>query len=106
VGYLNLRRGGYHERQTFKTDSNFCFHSFPCQFAQKTAIQVTKPAEIDVGNIKRLAVLDFRGPGYSGANVASVFTSKLFGTDFYTMIERAELKRIRKQNLAEPSEDM
>jgi len=84
----------------------FAFILFLANCAQKTAIKVTKPAEIDVGDIKRLAVLDFRGPGYSGANVASVFTSKLFETDFYTMIERAELKRIRKQNLAEPSEDM
>lgn len=72
----------------------FVFILFFANCAQKTAIKVTKPAEIDAGSIQRLAVIDFRGPGYSGANVASVFTSKLFETGFYTMIERAELKRI------------
>lgn len=82
----------------FRQILNFVFILFFASCAQKTAIKVTKPAEIDVGGIQRLAVLDFRGPGYSGANVASVFTSKLFETGFYTMIERAELKRILEEH--------
>lgn len=66
--------------------------------AAKTAIQVTKPAEIDVGGIKRVAIIDFRGPENSGASVASAFVSKLFETGFYTIVERAELQRILEEH--------
>lgn len=66
--------------------------------SQKTAIQFTKPAEIDVGGIKRIAIMDFRGPENSGANAASVFASKLFETGFYTIVERAELQKILEEH--------
>lgn len=66
--------------------------------SQKTAIQFTKPAEIDVGGIKRIAIMDFRGPENSGSNAASVFASKLFGTGFYTIVERAELQKILEEH--------
>ena len=66
--------------------------------AQKTAIQVLKPAEIDVGGIKRIAILDFRGPHGTGEKIASIFTSKLFATNFYTLVERSELQKVLEEH--------
>ncbi len=66
--------------------------------SQKTAIQFTKPAEIDVGGIKRIAIMDFRGPENSGSNAAAVFASKLFETGFYTIVERSELQKILEEH--------
>jgi hypothetical protein len=64
----------------------------------KTTIQMTKPAEVDVGGINRIAIMDFRGFGNSGASAASVFTSKLFETGFYTIVERTELQKILEEH--------
>jgi hypothetical protein len=64
----------------------------------KTTIQMTRPAEVDVGGINRIAIMDFRGGGNSGASAASVFTSKLFETGFYTIVERTELQKILEEH--------
>ncbi|NIS37824.1 hypothetical protein GWN91_01260 [Candidatus Saccharibacteria bacterium] len=66
--------------------------------ATKTAIQVTKPAEIDATDLKRIALLDFRGPENVGSGIASIFISKLFKTKFYTLVERAELQQILSEH--------
>lgn len=66
--------------------------------AQKTVIKAVKPAELDVGGLKRIAVLDFRGPRGTGEKIASIFTSKLFSTNFYTLVERSELQKILEEH--------
>lgn len=56
-----------------------------------------RPAALDVQGIKRLAIFDFRGPGNSGEIAASYFVSKLWETNFYTLIERSEIEKILQE---------
>ena len=66
--------------------------------AKKTTLRVTVPAEIDVKGIQRIAVLDFRGPEHSGIAAASLLTSRLWESHFYTLVERNELQKILREH--------
>lgn len=64
----------------------------------RTTLRIMKPAAVDVSGIQRLAVLDFSGEDNSGLVVTSLFTSKLWQTGFYTLVERSELERILQEH--------
>lgn len=72
------------------------FFVFSC--AQNTIIRVKKPAEINTSGIHHLAIVDFRGPENSGVIASSAFTSELWKTNFYTLVERQELERILSEH--------
>lgn len=56
------------------------------------AVDVLKPAEVDLEGVRKLAIADFRGSG--GAVVANQVTSKPLAGRHYEILERARLTRI------------
>ncbi len=62
--------------------------------SNKATLKVMSPAEVNIQGIRRLAVLDFRGPEHSGQAVASKLITKLWESNFYTLVERSELQQI------------
>lgn len=59
-------------------------------------VKVLKPAELDLGGVKKLGILDFQGP--QGAMIAARFSSKIFDTKRFQIIERGELQRILEEH--------
>ncbi len=66
--------------------------------SKKATLKVMVPAEVDVRGVKRIAVVDFRGPENSGQAVASLLISRLWESGFYTLVERSELQRILEEH--------
>jgi tetratricopeptide (TPR) repeat protein len=70
----------------------------------KTAwIEITKPADYNVSDLKRLAVVDFSGPGNSGGITADKFTSQLWSTNYFSLLERKELQKILEEHALQMS---
>ena len=70
----------------------------------KTAwIEVTKPAEYNVSDLKRLAVVDFTGPGSSGEIAAGKFTNQLWSTNYFSLLERKELQKVLEEHALQMS---
>lgn len=59
--------------------------------AQTATMHVWKPAEVEVGGIERLAVLDFRGLHQSGQIARSALVSQFWERDFYKLVDQSEL---------------
>lgn len=55
-------------------------------------VDVMKPAEVDLGPIRKLAIADFQGPG--GSAVSNQFITKLVAARHYEILERARLAQI------------
>ena len=55
--------------------------------AQRAVMTVWQPAASDVGGIRRLAVLQFRGEGTSGDVARSALVSGFWNTGFYTLVD-------------------
>ena len=66
-------------------------------------VNVQKPAQYDVSDIKRIAVFDFNGPDDSGEIIASKFTNKLWKTQYFTIMERKELQKILEEHALQMS---
>jgi hypothetical protein len=64
----------------------------------KVYVEAMKPATYDVADIKRVAVLDFEGPGSSGKVISSLFTDKLWKTQYFTLIERQEIEQVLNEH--------
>ncbi len=58
-----------------------------CGCAQTAVMMVWQPAETDVGGIRRLAVLQFRGEGTSGGVARSALVTAFWNTGFYTLVD-------------------
>ncbi|MBN2104991.1 tetratricopeptide repeat protein [bacterium] len=72
-----------------------------CSSTSRVNVQVMKPAEIHLTGVKKLAVVDFQGPGRSGSQIATTMQSLLLQKQQYDMIERDRLKQILdEQNLS------
>ena len=66
--------------------------------SNKATLKVMAPAEVNVQDIRRIAVVDFRGPQNSGQAVASKLIARLWESNFYTLVERSELQRILEEH--------
>ena len=78
---------------------------FPLLFScsQKVMINVKKPAQYNVSDIKRVAVFDFAGPGNSGQMLATKFTNQLWKSQYFSLMERKELKKILDEHALQMS---
>ena len=70
--------------------------AFTC--SKKVVVNVQKPAQYNVSDIKRIAVFDFKGPENSGEIIASKFTNKLWKTQYFSIMERKELNKILEEH--------
>ncbi len=61
-------------------------------------IPVRKPAAVDVGSIRKIAVVDFAGPQGSGKLAASLLTSGLLNAGFYKIFEREKIDQILEEH--------
>jgi tetratricopeptide (TPR) repeat protein len=66
-------------------------------------IEITKPAEYNVSDLKRLAVVNFTGPGNAGDIIADKFTNQLWATNYFSVLERKELQRILEEHALQMS---
>ena len=79
----------------------FMFLIISC--SQKVMINVTKPAQYNVSDIKRIAIFDFNGPGKSGPLLATKFTDQLWKSQYFSIMERKELKKILDEHALQMS---
>jgi tetratricopeptide (TPR) repeat protein len=70
---------------------------------KSTWIEITRPAEYNVSDLKRLAVVDFSGPGNSGEMAAAKFTNELWSTNYFSLLERKELQKILEEHALQMS---
>ena len=63
--------------------------------APRARFMAMRPAELDIGGIGRLAVVDFQGQGDAGAIARSVVLAQLAENRHYTLIDQAELARVQ-----------
>ena len=75
--------------------------AFGC--SKKVTINVQKPAQFNVSDIKRIAVFDFKGPENSGQIIAGKFTNKLWKTQYFSIMERRELKKVLEEHALQMS---
>jgi hypothetical protein len=75
--------------------------TFSC--SKKVMINVTKPAEYNVSDLKRIAVVDFNGPGQAATVVAQKFQDLLWKTQYFSILERKELQRILEEHALQMS---
>jgi tetratricopeptide (TPR) repeat protein len=66
-------------------------------------IEITKPAEYNVSDLKRLAVVNFTGSGNIGDIVADKFTNQLWATNYFSVLERKELQKILEEHALQMS---
>jgi curli biogenesis system outer membrane secretion channel CsgG len=59
--------------------------------ASTASVYVWQPAEADVGGIRRLAVLDFRGPENRGQIARSALVAKFAENGFYELVDQGQL---------------
>lgn len=76
---------------------------FVASCSKKVYVNVTKPAQYNVSDVKRLAVLDFNGPARAGANIATQFTNRLWKTQYFKIMERRELQKILDEHALQMS---
>ena len=78
---------------------------FPLIFAcsQKVMINVTKPAQYNVSDIKRIAIFDFNGPANSGQLMSSKFINHLWKSQYFSIMERKELNKILDEHALQMS---
>lgn len=62
--------------------------------APSATLHVWRPAEVDITGLRRIAVLDFRGPGQTGAAARAALVSKLWGYGAYQVVDSTELNRL------------
>jgi len=61
-------------------------------------LPVRKPAAVDVGQIRKIAVVDFAGPQNSGKMAASLLTAGLLKAGFYKIFEREKIDQILEEH--------
>jgi len=66
-------------------------------------IEITRPAEYNVSDLKRLAVVNFNGPGNSGEIAADKFANQLWSTNYFSLLERKELQKILEEHALQMS---
>jgi curli biogenesis system outer membrane secretion channel CsgG len=71
--------------------------------SKKVLLNVTKPAQYDVSDLKRIAVVDFKGPRHVGSTVGQKFQERLWKTQFFSILERQELKQILDEHALQMS---
>jgi len=71
--------------------------------SKKVFINVTKPAQYNVSDLKRIAVVDFNGPQKSGEFIAQKFQDQLWKTQYFSILERKELQRILEEHALQMS---
>ena len=64
--------------------------------AATVPIKVLRPAEVNMGGIRKVAVTDLQGP--SGNTVAYKLTGALTENDYYTVVERGQLSRVIQEH--------
>lgn len=57
-------------------------------------VERIKPAGIYMPGVRKIAVVDFKGPEQSGSHIASLLQSKLLETQYFEILERDRLTRI------------
>jgi tetratricopeptide (TPR) repeat protein len=70
---------------------------------KSAVLEITKPAEYNLSDLKRLAVFDFNGPRDTGGVVADKFTGQLWGTGYFSMLERKELQKVLEEHALQMS---
>lgn len=60
--------------------------------------QVNKPAEINVKDVKNIAIVDFSGPENSGSLAASLLTTELLNSQFFHIFERSKIDVILEEH--------
>ena len=63
--------------------------------APKAQLMVWRPAELNINGLERLAILDFEGEQQSGKIARSALQAQLFDNKYYTLVDQAELARVR-----------
>jgi hypothetical protein len=63
--------------------------------APKAQLLVWRPAELNINGLERLAILDFEGEQQSGKIARSALQAQLFDNKYYTLVDQAELARVR-----------
>jgi hypothetical protein len=76
---------------------------FTISCSKKVLISVTKPAEYDVSDLKRIALVDFNGPQRIGEVVAQKFQDQLWKAQYFSILERKELQRILEEHALQMS---
>ncbi len=56
-----------------------------------------KPATVYMPGVRKIAIVDFKGPEQSGSHIASLLQSKLMETQYYEILERDRLARILEE---------
>ncbi len=74
-----------------------------CGCAQTAVMMVWQPAESDVSGIQRLAVLQFRGEGTSGAVARSALVTTFWNTGFYTLVDPSAASRGARAGVTVPA---
>lgn len=74
---------------------------FSC--SQKVMINVTKPAQYNVSDIRRIAIFDFNGPANSGKLMSGKFTNQLWKSQYFSIMERKELNKILDEHALQMS---
>lgn len=63
--------------------------------APKAQLLVWRPAELNINGLERLAILDFEGDQQTGKIARSSLQAQLFDNKYYTLVDQAELARVR-----------
>jgi len=63
--------------------------------APKAQLLVWRPAELNINGLERVAILDFEGDQQSGKIARSALQAQLFENKYYTLVDQAELARVR-----------
>ena len=75
--------------------------AFGC--SKKVLLNVTKPARYDVSDLKRIAIVDFKGPRRVGQTVGQKFQDRLWKTQYFSILERQELRQILDEHALQMS---
>jgi hypothetical protein len=67
---------------------------------------VWRPAEMDIFGLERLTVLDFEGEHQSGKIARAALQSQLFENKYYTLVDQAELARVRPVTTPDGAPDL
>ncbi len=71
-----------------------------CGTTSTIGINVLKPAAVDMPGVKKIAVVDFKGPEGSGSQIAAMVQSMLMESQHYEIMERDKISRLlEEQNM-------
>ena len=71
-----------------------------CAGPANVALEVRKPAELDLPGVKEIAIVDFTGTENSGSQVATLLQSMLLESQYFDIMERDKISRVlEEQNM-------